>query len=285
MAMTETPTSPTQPTAISRRRVLALLGAGGAGAVLIARQAAASTTSTTTAGTTAATTAGSAVTAATAASPTVPASPVVTPTETGGPFPADGTNDNGEGTVANVLSDARSVRSDIRGDLDGNNVQEGVPMSLQMLVVDSTGAVQPGAAVYIWHCNREGQYSQYNAAMLGGDFSDFSWLRGVQIADDKGLVTFQTILPGRYQGRAFHIHFEVYADGTYATKRLTSQMGMDDDLIDSLYTKAAGYEKALATDTNNAQDNIFSDGYDHQLLSVSGDVTTALATTFTAVVS
>jgi protocatechuate 3,4-dioxygenase beta subunit len=123
----------------------------------------------------------------------------------------------------------------------------------------------------------------YNSSMLGGDFSERSFLRGVQLTDDRGEVTFTTILPGRYRGRAFHIHFAVYGDAAYGDLRLTSQMGMDDDLIESLYTDA-GYTEGLQNETLNSRDNIFSDGFDHQLMTVAGEVATGLSATFTAVV-
>jgi protocatechuate 3,4-dioxygenase beta subunit len=119
--------------------------------------------------------------------------------------------------------------------------------------------------------------------MLGGDFSARSFLRGVQVTDGNGEVTFQTILPGRYQGRAFHIHFQVYADATFDDKLLTSQMAMDDDLADALFAESS-YTEALANDTDNGEDNVFADGVEHQLLSVTGDVASGLTATFTAVV-
>lgn len=40
------------------------------------------------------------------------------------------------------------------------------------------------------------------------------WLRGVQVADANGQVTFDTIVPGSYEGRWPHIHFEVLAPST-----------------------------------------------------------------------
>ena len=109
------------------------------------------------------------------------------PEETGGPFPADGSNDNGDGEEANVLDDVEVVRSDITASLDGSGVQPGVPMTLNITVADaSTGCVpMPGAAVYIWHANRDGEYSVYNVGMNPGHSGD-SFLRGVQIADDNG---------------------------------------------------------------------------------------------------
>ena len=201
---------------------------------------------------------------------------VTTPSETGGPFPADGSNQNGAGAVANVLDDAGVIRADLRSDIDGSDTQDGVPMSLKVQVVDaSTCDPLAGAAVYVWHCNREGEYSAYNSSMVGGDFSAHSWLRGVQVADDDGMVEFTTILPGRYQGRAFHIHFEVYQDDSYAQKLLTSQMAMDDDLANQLYDEA-GYTDALRNETTNGRDNVFSDGVSSQLLTMGGDVTSGL---------
>lgn len=276
----------------SRRTALTMLGFTGLGLV-IAACGGDDTTSTTSSGadattgtaadtqaTTAATTAD---TSAATTAATVSDDLTETPEETGGPFPSDGSNDNGDGTVANILADARSVRSDIRSDLDGSNTQEGVPFALTMNVVDASGAAVEGAAVYIWHCTKDGVYSQYDSQMLGGDFTDRSYLRGVQITGADGNVSFQSILPGRYSGRAFHIHFEVYSDSTYSTKLLTSQMAMDDDLIDQLYADA-GYDEALGNDTDNGDDGIFGDGVEHQLLTVTGDVTSGLAATFTAVV-
>ncbi len=291
---------------LSRRRALSLLGLGGAALLAACSSSSSATTGTTattggaasttsasstgassaaaptaagtTAATTATTTGSVATTAATAADLTL------TPAETGGPFPADGTNANGAGRKADMLADPRTVRSDIRADLDGSNVQDGVPMTLAVTVLDdATGKAVPGAAVYIWHCSKTGIYSQYNSNMLGGDYSARTYLRGVQIADGNGLVTFQTILPGRYQGRAFHIHFEVFGDGSYAEKLLTSQIAVDDDQIDTLYA-AAGYAAALKNDTNNDRDNVFSDGVRHQLMTLAGSATSGLAATFTAVV-
>ncbi|HMS15174.1 MAG TPA: hypothetical protein PKD80_18945 [Microthrixaceae bacterium] len=241
----------------------------------------ASTTTTTTGGSS---TSSSTTAAASASSTAATGGGAETPSETGGPFPADGSNDNGEGTVANVLADSRSVRSDIRSDLDGSNTQPGAAMNLAVSVVDRSGAPLAGRAVYVWHCNKEGEYSEYNTRMGGGDFSDRSFLRGVQVTDANGTVNFTSILPGRYQGRAFHIHFEVFGDETYAKKALTSQMAIDDDLITSIYTDA-GYATGLRNVTTNADDNVFGDGVEHQLLDVTGTASSGLTARFTAVLS
>lgn len=288
-----TPIDATSSGTLGRRRLLGLLGAAVGAALVSACSEETSTTAstagagTTTSGPTEATSAASdtpatnaATTGPTGSTTAASGSAVdvdVTPSETGGPFPSDGSNDNGEGETANMLAKDGVIRSDIRGDIGGANVQDGVPMTLSVVVVDAaTDAPKPGAAVYVWHCNQAGVYSQYNSSMLGGDYSDVTWLRGVQVADANGVVTFQTILPGRYQGRAAHIHFQVYADDSYGSLLLTSQMAFDDDGVDALYD-AAGYDDALAADTDNAEDNIFSDGFDDQLLTITGDVTAGLS--------
>ena len=46
-------------------------------------------------------------------------------------------------------------------------------------------------------------------------------------------------------------------------------------------TAAAGYDDAVAADTNNADDGIFSDGVDDQLLTITGDVSSGLAASIT----
>lgn len=298
MTTTDTPTDTANDLparSLTRRRALSLLGIGSVGLVAAACGSSSSSTSSATTAGSAGTTAGStgttaagATTSAASAATTAAASGdlTVTPSETGGPFPADGSNDNGEGTTANMLADSRTVRKDIRSDLDGSNVQEGVPMTLTMTVLDdATGKALSGAAVYIWHCNAAGVYSQYKSNMLGGDYTDRSYLRGVQLTDANGTVTFTTILPGRYQGRAFHIHFEVFSDKSYGTKLLTSQIAVDDAQIDALYTEAgSAYSSSLRNDTNNSSDNVFSDGVDHQLMKLAGSVSSGLTATFTAVV-
>lgn len=275
---------------LDRRTALGLLGLGGVALLAGCASDGAADPSSTAATTDAPSTTGSSSTtgatdtAATSSSAVDTSS--ITPSETAGPFPADGSNDNGAGQTADVLSDGRSVRTDIRADLDGSNVQDGVPFELTMHVVrQSDGTPLVGGAVYVWHCNKDGAYSGYSSRMLDGDYSARSFLRGVQVTDANGAVTFRTILPGRYQGRAFHIHFEVFADSTYADKVLTSQMAIDDAFIDQLYAQAGdAYATSLRNDTDNGQDNIFSDGVEHQLLTITGDVGSGLQAGFVAVV-
>jgi len=257
----------------SRRATLRLFGLAGlglvAGACSSGTEAAPSSPSSSS-------TVGATSTSTTAATTSTAAGTcVATPTETGGPFPADGTNDNGRGQTANLLDDEGIIRGDIRSDLDGTDPQEGVPFTLKMKVRNASCAPVAGAAVYVWHCNKEGEYSQYDSPMLGGDFSAHSWLRGAQLTDAEGDVAFTTILPGRYTGRAFHFHFEVYTDRSFAERLLTSQLAGDDDQVEQLY-RDAGYATALRNRTLNGTDGEFRDGVSEQTLTITGDVKAGL---------
>ncbi|WP_244965243.1 hypothetical protein [Janthinobacterium lividum] len=82
----------------------------------------------------------------------------VIPEETGGPYPADGTNTNG-GSIINVLNQSGVVRSDIRASFNGaTGVAAGVPLTINLQLLNASGscASLAGYAVYLWHCDREG---------------------------------------------------------------------------------------------------------------------------------
>jgi protocatechuate 3,4-dioxygenase beta subunit len=246
--------------------------------------------------TTAATSTTSSITSSTtaAASSTSAAAPASTsiasadyadfPEETNGPFPADGSNQNGNGQEANVLTDSRIVRSDITANLDGSDPQPGIPMQLTMNI-GSGGAPLTGAAVYIWHCSRDGNYSAYSSGMNGGDYSSATWFRGVQVTDGAGSVTFDTVFPGRYQGRATHIHFEVYRDDSYSDLLLTSQIGFDDDDADAVYASDSSYAGSLRNPTYNAQDNVFADGDGSQITDLGDPAATGVGAGLVATVA
>jgi len=216
-----------------------------------------------------------ATTAATATSTAAAATDYLDfPEETKGPFPADGSNSNGSGAPANVLTDPRVVRSDITTNFDGSEQQPGIPMALTM-TLGSGGAPLAGAAVYVWHCSRDGHYSIYSGGMNGGDYSDSTWFRGVQMTDASGTVNFTSIFPGRYSGRATHVHFEVYADDSYSNLLLTSQIGFQDDDADAVYASDSSYANSLRNPTYNAQDMVFSDGDGSQILDLGNPPSTS----------
>src|SRR3954467_1757394 len=129
------------------------------------------------------------------------------PQETGGPYPADGSNANSSNQTVNVLTRSGIVRSDIRTSISTGNTAAGVPLTIKLTLVDSNSNCAPlaGYAVYLWHCNRDGKYSLYSSGVTSEDY-----LRGVQATDSTGTVTFTSIFPACYSGRWPHVHFEIY---------------------------------------------------------------------------
>jgi protocatechuate 3,4-dioxygenase beta subunit len=145
---------------------------------------------------------------------------------------------------------------------------------MRLAVQDTAAGCAPlaGAAVYVWHCDREGRYSMYSEGVTGENY-----LRGVQETDADGLVTFTTIFPACYQGRWPHVHFEVYpslAEATGAGSMLaTSQLAFPEDVCDEVYA-TAGYEQSVVnlSQISLQSDMVFADGVDQQLGTVGGSV-------------
>jgi hypothetical protein len=113
---------------------------------------------------------------------------------------------------------------------------------------DSDCAPVQGASVDVWHCNAAGLYSDESANGTSGQ----KWLRGYQTTDASGKVTFTTIYPGWYSGRAVHIHFKVRASGL----GFTSQLFFTDDMNAAVF-KQAPYASRPTPDTTDKTDNIY----------------------------
>ncbi|WP_366937650.1 3,4-dioxygenase subunit beta [uncultured Corynebacterium sp.] len=187
--------------------------------------------------------------------------------ETAGPYPGDGSNG------PDVLDETGIERKDLTQSVDGNGSVEGAKLTLTMNLIDISNGNAPltNAAVYVWHCNGAGQYSMYSDGV-----TDQTWLRGVQVTDSNGQVTFDSIVPGCYTGRWPHIHFEVFksideiSDST--NNVLTSQIVVPEDVAravygDSNYDGSTNNLNQVSLDT----DNVFSDGWEAQTPTVSGD--------------
>jgi len=207
----------------------------------------------------------------------------VIPEETGGPYPADGTNSNASGVV-NVLTQLGVVRSDIRGSFNGaTGTAAGIPLTIKLQIVNVNGscATLEGFAVYLWHCDRDGNYSLYSSGVTTQNY-----LRGVQVSDSSGNVSFTSIYPGCYSGRVPHVHFEVYrtlSAATSASTRLkTSQFAFPDAASNAVYA-TTGYSASVRNmaQISLATDNVFSDGYSLQLASITGNVTDGYVATLT----
>lgn len=198
------------------------------------------------------------------------------PEETAGPYPGDGSNG------ANALTLTGIVRSDIRPSIAGaSGTAEGVLLTVKLTLVDGSCAPLSGYAIYLWHCDRDGNYSMYSAAV-----ADENYLRGVQATAGDGTVTFTTIFPGCYSGRWPHIHFEVYPSLAAATdsgnKVSTSQLALPEDACDEVFA-TTGYSKSVSNlaAISLDSDNVFSDGSALQLASVTGSVAAGYVATLT----
>ncbi|HEY3665352.1 MAG TPA: intradiol ring-cleavage dioxygenase [Polyangiaceae bacterium] len=197
------------------------------------------------------------------------------PEETAGPYPGDGSNG------PQILTESGVVRGDITtsfGALSGT--AEGVPFTIQLKIVAASGCANlAGYAVYVWHCDRDGQYSMYTAA-------DQNYLRGVQETDSDGVVTFKSTFPGCYSGRWPHVHFEVYKSlqaATVATNKLaTSQLALPKAQCSEVYG-TAGYEASVANlaQISLATDMVFSDGADSETPTTTGNVSDGYVATLT----
>ncbi|GAA0513596.1 3,4-dioxygenase subunit beta [Paractinoplanes deccanensis] len=250
-------------TLMSRRMMLRGLGVGAA--VLGLAACGDSTSSTSTSATTTA--------AATTTSGEIP-------DETAGPYPGDGSNG------PDVLEQSGVIRSDIRSSFGtASGTAEGVAMTLELTISDMANDDKPFAdvAVYVWHCDRDGKYSMYSDGV-----TDQNYLRGVQVADGSGKVTFTSIFPACYSGRWPHIHFEVYpgkADITDATKAIaTSQVALPKATCEAVYA-TTGYSASVPNlaQVSLSSDNVFGDDSGVlQLATVSGDVTNGYRVALTA---
>jgi protocatechuate 3,4-dioxygenase beta subunit len=149
-----------------------------------------------------------------------------------------------------------------------------VPLTVELTVLDNANGNAPyaGAAVYLWHCTSDGLYSLYSQGA-----TDQNYLRGVQEADSDGKVTFTSIFPGAYSGRWPHIHFEVYPSLDKATnasnKIATSQLALPQDVCETVYA-TDGYSASVRNLAQSSleSDNVFRDGVDQQMATMSGSV-------------
>jgi protocatechuate 3,4-dioxygenase beta subunit len=253
---------------LSRREVLALLGATGTAAFLAACAPAGTGTSTP-ALSAAATTAGgaSASAAGASASGTVAApSCIVRPALTEGPY----------------FVDEKLQRADIRSDPTSGTVKEGLPLALTFAVSKIAGgsctALQ-GALVDVWHCDALGVYSDVQDP--GFNTAGQKWLRGYLVTDANGTAAFNTIYPGWYQGRAVHIHFKIRTDAAAASGlEFTSQLFFDDTVSDQVYTRAPYSQKGGQRGVRNENDGIFGQSGGNLTLQLIGDATSGYAATF-----
>jgi len=250
--------SPKEP--IGRKRALQLLGIAGSGS-LLARCGGGGSSG-------AAPAAAAATTVAATASSSACA---VTPEGEIGPYFADD-------------SAAGFNRSNILANIDGTSPQAGVALALSLTVRDSqkSCAAVVGSQVDIWHCNAAGVYSDEGVENTSG----LTWLRGYQVTDANGAVTFATIVPGWYPGRTTHIHLRVRSSYSAASSTSdgtnTTQLFFPQSLADALSASAAPYSSHGTNSTTNAGDRVYAQQTKGvTLLNLAGSAASGYAAAFT----
>lgn len=188
----------------------------------------------------------------------------VSPTEMVGPFP--------------IKTPAQLAQANIIGD------RTGMPLLMNITIQDQSNGCAPLAGVFvdIWQCDKDGNYSQYGGnALQAANYTSQNFLRGRQTTNALGQVSFISVFPGWYPGRAPHIHVEVLtADGN---SLLVTQIAFPVSVYSSVYA-TAGYNGA--PDRSNTQDSLFSDSLSRNMAdSVTGNSTDGYTLTKTVTVS
>lgn len=179
--------------------------------------------------------------------------------------------------------DEKLNRSDIRSDPGTGTVQSGVLLTLKFnvgLLSGGSCAALTGALVDVWHANALGKYSDIASEGTSGQ----KFLRGYQTTPSSGLVTFTTIYPGWYSGRAVHIHFKIRATIAGSTREFTSQLFFNDSLTTQVYA-ASPYNTRGTRSTYNSGDDIYSQSGGQTLINLTGSNNAGYTGTFNVALS
>ena len=178
--------------------------------------------------------------------------------------------------------DEKLNRSDIRPDPSNGTVKTGTKLTIKFNVYRTSGTVctpLSGAYVDIWHTDASGAYSDVNGQGNPNNIGQ-KFLRGYQITDANGAVTFTTIYPSWYNGRTVHIHYKVRLfNGTTQTFTFTSQLCFDDTLTDTVFLQAP-YNAYGTRTTRNSNDGIYQSGGTSILLNCTSDGAGGYMTTY-----
>ena len=165
------------------------------------------------------------------------------PRETRGPFPNK--------------TPADYVRENIIGD------RKGVPLLITLTVLDKNSDCKPltNALVDIWHCDNQGNYSEYGRSrMQRNDLTQEHFLRGRQSTDTNGRVSFISIFPGYYRGRAPHIHLEILKGDQKSL--LVTQIAFPEETCNMVYAT----QNYQGTDyVKNSRDGVFGSSLNHNM--------------------
>lgn len=194
----------------------------------------------------------------------------VTASETAGPFP--------------TKDPASLALTDIRGD------RTGVLLEVRITIQDKKQDCAPlaGAIVDIWHCDKDGYYSEYGGTgMQSVNYTTAHFLRGRQVTDSNGQVGFTTIFPGWYTGRATHIHVHIYnsSGNSLLVTQIAFPEGSSSAVVQVNAASDYGYTKGMSGYTTNLSDNVFGDGVGTEMSTIVGSIASGFSLTHTIVVN
>ena len=178
---------------------------------------------------------------------------VVSPSETKGPFP--------------IKTPSQLVLENIKSD------RVGIALLINLTIENKNNDCLPleNVLVDVWHCDKDGNYSEYGGTqMQQTDYTAVHFLRGRQTTNTKGEVSFLSIFPGWYQGRAPHVHVEVLSAS--GSSLLVTQIAFPETVSSEVYA-STNYAAHGQADTSNVRDNVFSDSLDAELATISGNLT------------
>jgi protocatechuate 3,4-dioxygenase beta subunit len=188
-----------------------------------------------------------------------------TPAEMAGPFP--------------IKTPSQLVLENIKSD------RIGIPLLINLTIENKNNncSVLEGVIVDIWHCDKDGNYSEYGGTQLQQiDYTSVHFLRGRQTTNTKGLASFISIYPGWYSGRAPHIHVEILSSN--GTSLLVTQIAFPENVSSQVYS-SPNYTAHGQANTSNTSDNVFSDSLSSELATITGNLTDGYTLNKTIVVS
>jgi protocatechuate 3,4-dioxygenase beta subunit len=189
----------------------------------------------------------------------------VSPSETKGPFP--------------IKTPSQLVLENIKSD------RVGIALLINLKIENKSNNCEPlsGALVDVWHCDKDGNYSEYGGTqMQQTDYTSVHFLRGRQTSNASGEVSFISIYPGWYQGRAPHVHVEVLS--STGTSLLVTQIAFPETISSEVYS-STNYIAHGQADTANTKDNVFADSLSDELATITGNLSDGFTLTKTITVN
>ena len=136
------------------------------------------------------------------------------------------------------------------------SMTQGLALQLDINVVSARGTgclPLSGVQIDVWQADAQGTYSEFGAG-AGQKF-----LRGYQVTNAVGQVSFRTIYPGWYAGRAIHLHVKARLFNASGNKtfEFNTQLFFDEAVNDIVNARAVYNARGTRT-TRNSQDDIYN---------------------------